>query len=217
MTDERETEPGFVLKGYKRAKAKIGALAGRGKEEAQALLSGGTKDDPVAAGDDWKGKPTEEVTEADQVRSQEEMKETFDGDGVMPSDKRHKGQKDDAAKAGEAQDANARTDLPDGSATAVMQGAGEAKAEDTDETRRADEADLSGTVDDGGRRGDVALPASDVHASIGTDDNPAAPAMSALDEAALAKIAEDEVGQLPDQGLGLDDGPGVSYPGDVRN
>ena len=212
MTDDRETEPGLVLKTYQRAKARIGALAGRGKTEAAALLSGDAKDDSVDAGNDWKGKPAEEVSEADQVRSQEEMKETFDGDGVMPSDKRHKGQKEGP------KDANARTDLPDGSATAVMQGGGDApEREDTSETRRADEADLNGTVDDGGRRGEVEAPAADVHASVGTDDNPAAPAMSTLDEAALAKIAEDEVGRLPDQGLGLDDGPGVSYPGDVRN
>ena len=215
MTDERETEPGFVLKAYQRAKAKVGALAGRGKAEARTLLSSGAKDDPLDAGGDWKGKPAEEVSEADQVRSQEEMKETFDGDGVMPSDKRHKGQKEDG---GEARGAVTRTDLPDGSATAVMQGGGDApEGGDADEARRADEADLSGTVDDGGRRGQVEVSAPDVHSSIGTDDNPAAPAMSALDEAALAKIAEDEVGQLPDQGLGLDDGPGVSYPGDVRN
>lgn len=214
MNDERDTEPGLVLKTYERAKEKVASLAGRGKAEASALVSGGSKDDPVNAGDDWKGKPSEEVSEADQVRSQEEMKETFDGDDVMPSDKRHKGQKDDDVK-----DANARTDLPDGSATAVMQGGGEAKDDGSDETRRADEADLSGTVDDGGPRGDVELPAPDVHAgaSVGTDDNPAAPAMSTLDQAALAKISEDEVGRLPDQGLGLDDGPGVSYPSDVRN
>ena len=213
MTDDRETEPGLVLRTYQRAKAKIGALAGRGKAKGTAMLSGDAKDDSVDAGNDWKGKPAEEVTEADQVRSQEEMKETFDGDGIMPSDKRHKGQKEDGAK-----DATTRTDLPDGSATAVMQGGGDApEAEDTDETRRADEADLGGTVDDGGRRGSVEAPAPDVHASIGTDDNPAAPAMSTLDEAALAKISEDEVGRLPDQGLGLDDGPGVSFSGDARN
>ena len=223
-TEDRETEPGFVLHAYQRAKAKARGLIGRGKSEAAALLSGSAKDDPVEAGDDWKGKPAEEVTEADEVRSQEEMKETFDGDGVMPSDERRKGQKDGSQKDGGQKDGSARmqgarTDLPDGSATAVMQGgdAGEAKGGDDGETRRADEADLSGDPDDGGMRGETELDASDVRASIGADDNPAAPAMADLDQTALARLAEDEAGRLPDHGLGLDDGPRVTYPSDIGN
>ena len=218
---QRETEPGFVLHAYQRAKAKVIGLAGRGKAKATALMAGGAADDAVTSGQDWKDKAPEEVSEADRVRSQEEMKETFDGDGVMPSDKRHKGQPDDG-QAIDGQQASAtdrhheaRTDLPDGSATAVMAG-GDAspRGANDDAPRRADESDLSGDVDDGGMRGEVELAAPDVHASLGTDDDSAAPEMSALDQAALAKLAEDEAGRVPDQGLGLDDGPRVTYPSD---
>ena len=213
MTEERQTEPGPLLRGYQKAKTKIAGLFG-------AAGDGG--DDTVTSGNDWKGKPTEEVSEADQVRSQEEMKETFDGDGVMPSDKRHKGQKEESQKEDGGADASGvRTALPDGSATAVMAGEGAPSKDRAPEApRRAEEADLSGDVDDGGPRGDVEAQAPDVHAerSVGTDDNPAAPDMGTLDQAALATLAEDEAGRVPSDGLGLDDGPGdVTYPGDVRS
>lgn len=216
MSEDRKTEPGPVLKAYEKAKEKVSDLAARGKDEAKSLMSGSAKDDAVTAGHDWKDKPAEEVSEADEVRSQEEMKETFDGDGVMLSDKRHKGQKGD----GTDRNQQARTDLPDGSATAVMQGGADTDDQGTDEApRRADEADLSGDVDDGGRRGQVEAQAPNVHAerAVGTDDNPAAPEMDALDGADLATRAEDEAGQVPSTGLGLDDAAAdVTYPSDVR-
>ena len=196
---ERETEPGFVLKAYEKAKTKIAGLADKGKAEAKSLMSGGEKDDPLTAGNSWEeGKTPVETTEAEENRSQEEMDETFG--------------------SGDDRNRDARTDLPDGSGTAVMQGGGAApESEDDDAPRLSEEADTDGPIDDGGKRGAVELAASDVHASIGTDDNPAAPDMSTLDQVALARMAEDEAGDVPSQGLGLDDGPRVTYPGDVRN
>ena len=201
MDTERETEPGFVLRAYEKAKAKISGLKDRGEAKAGALLSGGNQGEVDDAGRAWKEKPTEEVSEADEVRSQEEMKETFDGDGVMPSDKRHKGQKDAAALGGEA-----RTDLPDGTATMTYEDVAAAAEPAEPGTRDAEQSDRK-----------VEIKAANLPAdrAVGADDNPAAPSMSALDREALARLSEDEDGRLPDQGLGLDDGPGVSYPGDV--
>lgn len=189
----RETKPGFVLKAYERAKAKIEDLAGRGKAEAAALVSsklpsGLKTPDFVTAGDGWKtNKAVEPVSEADEVRSQEEMKEAF----------------------GAAADAlGARTDLPDGSATMVY--------EDIEAARAgipASSAEAEAKRDDLDRANPQTQP-GDV---IGAQDNPAAPSMSALDEAALAKMANADAddAEVSNRGLGLDDGVGTEYPDDI--
>ena len=174
MTDQRQTRPGGLLKAYADLKAKIGELAASGRAKAEGLSAGGAQDDPLTAGNSWeKGKKTEEVSEAEKNRSQEEMDETFG--------------------SGDGEDREARGDLPDGTATMT--------AEDVE---AADKVEIESPDMRSGR-------------SIGTDDNPAAPAMSTLDQQALAKMREAEDGRVPTDGLGLDDDPGVSYADDPRS
>jgi hypothetical protein len=163
-------------------------------DKIKGLFGSKPKDDPVTAGHDWKGKPPEEVSEADEVRSQEEMKETF-GRGDQDRSERS----GDELKAG---------------GTAVY----EQVANDPGPAPRRDVGPATApSGDQGGMRGEVELPAADVHSSIGTDDNRASPSMSEVDRRAMATLAEDEVGSpTPTEGLGLDDGPSVRRPTDLN-
>ncbi|WP_156032497.1 hypothetical protein [Parvularcula oceani] len=91
-----EREGGPLLKTYRRAKAKLSGLMGGGKHDIETHTP---QKDPADSGHDWKSKPAEEVSQADEVRSQEERKEIYDGDGVMPSDNR-RAEREPSSKSG---------------------------------------------------------------------------------------------------------------------
>ncbi|MBB4659964.1 hypothetical protein [Parvularcula dongshanensis] len=191
---DRGTEPGPILKSYERAKTALTGLIGRGKAEAKATFSSGEpQDDPVTSGHDWKNKKPEEVSEADDVRSQEEMKETFDGDGKTPS-----------SEAGAPH-------------TAVYEDVAGTPPSDAVDAPTQPRHLAEG--DSGGPRGDVELPSADVHRGVGTDDNDDAPEMGDLEDSIQAELAEgqeDEDGRVPSDGLGLDDDPGARYASDTE-
>ena len=211
MTDrndrKHDTAPGALLQGYKRLKGKIAGLIGRG---------GGT----VPAGQDWKTAGNEDTP--DEVRSQEEMKTAFgEGDGPGTG----------GPQENERPVAAAR---PDGSETAVYEEAvpqdvreqaeADAKADAESDARLSAEddpirsdADDARSEDDGGRTGTVELEGPELRAEErgaprAADLPPAArtsdaPSMTDLDRRALRTLAEDEVGTVPSDGMGLDDTP----------
>ena len=186
MSGERETEPGALLKGYQRLKAKARSLIGRG----------GT----VPAGQDWKTADNEDTPDA--VRSQEEMKTAFGrGDGPGTG----------GPQETERPFAGADADGPE---TAVYEEAVPEAARG--DARAAAEADAQADAD-AEDRGDIelegpALRAEDRGAPRAADLPPAARtqdavSMTDLDRRALRTLAEDEVGRVPDDGMGLDDAP----------
>ena len=208
MDDRKhDTRPGTLFKGYQRLKTKIGSLLG-GK--------GGT----VSAGADWKTADNEDTP--DEVRSQEEMKTAF-GEGG--------GADTGGAQENERPVAEARGN---GAETAVYEEAvpqdvreraeADAKADAESDARLSAEddpirsgADDARAEDDGGRTGQVELEGPELRADErgaprAADLPPAArtsdaPSMTDLDRRALRSLAEDEVGTVPSDGMGLDDTP----------
>ncbi len=94
-----DREGGPLLKTYRRAKAKLSSLMGGREHDIETHTP---QKDPADSGHDWKTKTPEEVSEADKVRSQEERKEIYDNDGVMPSDNRRAERETSAASDREA-------------------------------------------------------------------------------------------------------------------
>ena len=204
MPETRETERGPLWGSYVKARSALAGLVARGKEEVRGLSGSKPADDPLTSGHDWKGKTPEEVDEADEVRSQEEMKETFGGDGARQEEVR----KGDA--------------LASGDGAAVYERTVEGAAPERDARvapHKADEADLSGEVDDGGPRGDVELSPKGGAIELQPEDDPNAHGMSLLDQRAmrdLANASEDEDGRVPSDGLGLDDTGDPTFASDLN-
>ena len=191
MSTERETEPGTLLKGYERLKAKIGGL----------FRSGGT----VPAGQDWKTAGNENTPDA--VRSQEEMKTAFgraEGEGTG-------GRQENERPIAEAREG---AEAKDGPETAIYEDVVPQAARGD---REAAEADAQADADSEADRGEIelegpALRAEDRGAPRAADLPPAArtadaPSLTDLDRRALETLAEDEVGRVPSDGMGLDDTP----------
>ena len=187
MSSERETEPGGLLKGYERLKAKIGGLFGRG----------GT----VPAGRDWKTAGNEDTP--DEVRSQEEMKTAFG-----------RGEGEGEGTGGRQADERPIAAAKDSPETAIYEDVvPQAARGDREEA----EADAQADADSEADRGEVelegpALRAEDRGAPRAADLPPAArtadaPSLTDLDRRALETLAEDEVGRVPSDGMGLDDTP----------
>ena len=187
MTDaDRNTQPGALLKGYERLKAKIGGLIGRG----------GT----VPAGQDWKTAGNEDTPDA--VRSQEEMKSAF-GRGDA-------GGTDAGTGAGTGASATPETAVyEEVAAQAARADRADAEADAQAETDREAERERAGQVEIEGPD----LRADARSAAGGAARRDGSPSLTDLDRRALDGLARDdltgeaEVGRVPDDGMGLDDAP----------
>ena len=170
---DRDTKPGPLLRGYEALKAKIGGLAAR---------AGGK----IPAGLDWKTAGNEDTP--DEVRSQEEMKAVFGGDGAADGETEPK--------------------------TAVYEDVV------SGDTQAAAEADVKAEIDAAEaaeRRGEVEIESPDLRAEHRAAPRaadlpdaaraPDSPSLTPLDRRALESLAEDEVGGVPSDGMGLDDAP----------
>ena len=182
----RNTQPGALLKGYERLKAKIGGLIGRG----------GT----VPAGQDWKTAGNEDTPDA--VRSQEEMKSAF-GRGDA-------GGTDAGTDTGTGASGGAETAVyEEVAAQAARADRADAEADAQAETDREAERERAGEVEIDGPD----LRAEARSAAGGAARRDGSPSLTDLDRRALDGLARDdltaeaEVGRVPDDGMGLDDAP----------